>query len=403
MSRHYSQLLGALLLAAVAPLHAQVLTAPTLGPTPTLVLPAVERAVLPNGLTIVVSRNAEVPIVEGRLLIEGGERLAGMPPGLASFAANALMEGAGGMTGVRLAEEVDLLGASIYAHAGWDDVTISMRSPKRTVDKAMGLMADVALRPNFASADIARLRDLRLAAISTARDRPGTVAIRVFYRNVFPEGNPLHRESGGDSATVTHYDSAATRSLWSRSMDPRHATFIITGDVTMAEAKTWITAHFGQWAPPANPLTRPDVSTIPASAHPVTRIILIDKPNAAQSVIYIGAPGVPRDSPDYPAIQLMSTVLGGSFSSRLNDVLREQRGYSYGASSYFGWAPIPGPFVAQAQVRTDVTDSSLAVFFHEFARIRDEPITPVELQRGKKYLVLGALGNYRRSFPGSMP
>ncbi len=90
----------------------------------------------------------------------------------------------------------------------------------------------------------------------------------------------------------------------------------------------------------------------------------------------------------------MNTIVGGSFSSRLNDILREKLGYSYGAGSGFSWAPVPGPFVASAQVRTNVTDSSLIVFFRELKRMRDEPVTPVELTRGQNYIVLGALGNY---------
>ena len=123
-------------------------------------------------------------------------------------------------------------------------------------------------------------------------------------------------------------------------------------------------------------------------------MILVDKPGAPQSVVLIGAPGVERDNPDYPAIQLLNTILGGSFSSRLNDILREQRGYSYGAQSGWSFSPVPGPFVAQSNVRTDVTDSSVAIFFREFERVRNEPVTQVELERGRNYIVLGALDSY---------
>jgi zinc protease len=122
--------------------------------------------------------------------------------------------------------------------------------------------------------------------------------------------------------------------------------------------------------------------------------VLVDKPGAAQSVVAIGAPGVTRRSPDYPAITLMNTILGGSFSSRLNDVLREQKGYTYGAGSGYSWRPLPGPFTASAQVRSNVTDSSLAIFFREFRRIRDSGVTGTELERARAYLVLGSLGDF---------
>ena len=101
-----------------------------------------------------------------------------------------------------------------------------------------------------------------------------------------------------------------------------------------------------------------------------------------------------RFNPDYPAIALMNTVLGGSFSSRLNDFLREKLGYTYGANSGYSFLPVPGPFLASAQVRTNVTDSSLIVFFREIKRMRDEPVPAVEVRRGQNYVVLGALGSY---------
>jgi len=106
-----------------------------------------------------------------------------------------------------------------------------------------------------------------------------------------------------------------------------------------------------------------------------TTVYLVDKPGAAQSVIVIGGPGVDRRSPDYYALEVMNTLLGGSFSSRLNQNLRETKGYTYGAGSAFEYRPLPGPFVAQAAVRTNVTDSSLVEFFREFRRIRDTTVS----------------------------
>lgn len=379
---------------AITPVRAQVTTPPTLAAAPTLVLPAVQRSALPNGLTILVSRNAEVPIVEGRLIIDGGARLPDTPAGLASFTGTMLTEGAGGRDALKLAEEIDFLGARVSAGAGWENFTLSMRAPKRNVDAAMALLADVLLKPTFASADAKRQRDLRIAALLRAKDSPGTVANRVFYRNVFPAAHPYHVELGGDSASIARIDSAAIRNYWQRATDPRRATLILTGDVTPAEATVWATRHFGTWAAPATSATKPAPSTVAAAPQSATRVILVDKPGAAQSVILIGGPGVDRASPDYPAITVMNTILGGSFSSRLNDFLREKLGYTYGASSGFSWSPVAGPFIASAQVRTNVTDSSLIVFFREFKRMRDETVPAVELTRGQNYIVLGALGNY---------
>jgi predicted Zn-dependent peptidase len=125
-----------------------------------------------------------------------------------------------------------------------------------------------------------------------------------------------------------------------------------------------------------------------------TEVFLVDKPGAAQSVIVIGAAGIERSNPDYAAIEVMNTLLGGSFSSRLNSNLREEKGYTYGAGSGFSYRPLPGPFLAQSSVRTNVTDSSLIEFFTEFERLRNEPVDPVELERAKAYLALGLASDF---------
>jgi zinc protease len=220
------------------------------------------------------------------------------------------------------------------------------------------------------------------------------VANRVFSRNVFPAGHPFHRNISGDSASTARLDSTVVRNYWNRAADPRKATLIVTGDVTPTEAQQWAQRHFGEWRAPAQALGKRPANEITTPTAAATRVILVDKPGAPQSVVIIGAPGVDRDNPDYPAIQLLNTILGGSFSSRLNDILREQRGYSYGAGSGWSFSPVPGPFTASSAVRSDVTDSSVAVFFREFDRIRNEPVSPVELERGRNYIVLGALDSY---------
>lgn len=372
----------------------RIITPPPQPATPRLVLPSVDTARLGNGLTILVARNAEVPVVTAQLVIDGGARAETDLMGLATFAAGMLDEGAAGKDALQLAEAVEFLGANLGTGAGWESFNINLSGPKRTFNDAMALMADVVLRPTFASADVARERALRQAGLITAKDNPGAVAGRVFSRNVFPSSHPFHRNIIGDSASTARLDSASMRAFWSRAADPRRATLIVTGDVTPTEARQWAQRHFGSWSAPTQMLGKRPANEVAAAPAAATRVILVDKPGAPQSVLIIGAPGVERDNPDYPAIQLLNTILGGSFSSRLNDILREQRGYSYGAGSGWGFSPVPGPFTASSQVRTDVTDSSVAIFFREFERIRNEPVTAVELERGRNYIVLGSLDSY---------
>lgn len=366
--------------------------APDLGPAPRLVLPSPTEATLPNGLTVKLIGMHEVPVVQAVLTIEGGARLDGELAGLATFVAGMLDEGAGDRDAFELAAEVEYLGASLGAGAGWDATTISLRAPRRTINEAMTLMGDVVLRPRFAKEDVERQRDLRIASILQSRDQPGAVASNVFGYTVYPAAHPYHRPIGGDSISTVQLDSSTVRDFWNRTADPRKATLVIAGDITLEEARTLATTALGGWKTPGTSAAGPASAADPA--RPPTRIFLVDKPEAAQSVMMIGAPGVARSSPDYAAITLMNTILGGSFSARLNDILREQKGYTYGAGSDYSWRPLPGPFVASAAVRTDVTDSSLAIFFDEFRRIRSEPVTQQELDRAKSYITLGALGQF---------
>jgi predicted Zn-dependent peptidase len=334
----------------------------------------------------------EVPLVQVTVSIAGGSREDGALPGLATFTASMLDDGAGSRDAASLAAEVAFLGASLSTGASWDAMTATLRAPRRTMEPALDLLADVVLRPTFASAEVARQRELRIAQLIQQRDQPAAVASLTFHRLVFPRGHPYHRSALGDSASAALLDSATVRRFYERYARPDRTTFIVTGDISLAEARRAVEARFGAWRPAA--AAPPTPTPVPDPAAQATRIYLVDKPAAAQSVIMMGGPGVSRDDPDYYALQVMNTLLGGSFSSRLMTNLRETKGYTYGASSAFQFRPLPGPFVASAAVRTDVTDSSLVEFFREFERIRDEPVSAVELERAKAYLALGLAGDF---------
>lgn len=385
-----------LLVLAAVPLAAQQATfdrstPPTLPPPPSLSLPEVETATLPNGLRLYVIPMHEVPVVQFELSVEGGGRLDANRPGLASFTADMLSEGAGGKDAATIAAQVAFLGARLSSGAGWDATSISLETPVKSLDPALDLMADVVLRPTFAAEEVVRQRDLRLARILQQQDQPTVMASLAFNALVYPKDHPYHHSLGGDSASTAGLDSAMVRQFYERTMDPARARLVVAGDVTMDQVRREIGRRFGSWkgkAPSAPPATgsKPPV--------PATVVYLVDKPGAAQSVIAIGRPGVDRSSPDYYALEVMNTLLGGSFSSRLNSNLRETKGYTYGAGSGFAYRPLPGPFLARASVRTNVTDSSLVEFFKEFERIRDEPVSQTELDRARNYIALGLPGDF---------
>lgn len=365
---------------------------PRLGKPAPLVVPPVHRSILANGVALRIVEQRELPLVQITATIDGGARLDGRTPGLATFVAGMLDEGAGSRDAAALQSELAYLGATLGSGASWDDFTVSLKVPVRSLGPALDLMADVLLRPTFAATDVRRQRDLRLAALLQQRDQPNAVAALAFNQVVYPEGHPYHQPIGGDSASTAALDSTTVRAFYDRAYRPERTTFIVVGDLSVADARNAIQSRFGSWVARSTAAPIPAVTRAPTPLT-ATRVYLVDKPDAAQSVIQIGWPGVDRRSPDYAALMVMNTMLGGSFTSRLNMNLRETHGYSYGARSGFTFRKAPGPFVASAAVRTDVTDSSLVEFFRELRRVRDERATGDDVARARNYVELGLPGS----------
>ena len=316
--------LAASLAAALActPLAAQQVDRtrpPTLPPPPALRVPAVQTATLPNGLQLAVVEMHKVPVVDVTLQLGAGTvRDPDDLPGLASFTATMLQQGAGTRGALDIADETAFLGASLNTGAGYDAATASLHVPKRRLGPALDLLADVVLRPTFPDTEVARQRDLRRAQILQQRDQPVAMANVAFAAIVFgavhPYGRPL---SGTESSTV-----ALTRDrvlhFYQTYYRPNTARLLVVGDITLAEALRLVRARFGDWA-------RGEVTPAAEVAPPAPAartIYLVDKPGAAQSVFRIGQVGVNRATPDYFALEVLNTILGGSFTSRLNQNLR---------------------------------------------------------------------------------
>jgi zinc protease len=365
---------------------------PRLAAPAPLRIPQVQQTTLPNKLKLYVIEQREVPVVQLVLSVAGGGRSDDSRPGLASFTADMLDEGADTLDAFGIAAQVAYLGAELTTGADWDRTLVSLKVPTRALHPGVDLMATVALEPSFRQEEVRRQRDLRLAAILQQRDQPNVVASLAFNALVFPSRHPYHKPLTGDSAATASLDSAIVREFYGRTFRPDQASLILSGDINLAQARQVVSRAFGRWQPggAAAPPTRSPAAP-PTSA---TTVYLVDKPDAAQSVIIIGNPGVDRRSADYYALEVMNTLLGGSFSSRLNYNLRETRGYTYGAGSDFEYRALPGPFSARAAVRTDVTDSSLVEFFREFQRIRDSAVTDDELRRAKAFIALQLPGAF---------
>jgi predicted Zn-dependent peptidase len=327
----------------------------------------------------------KVPVVDVVLLVRAGAaRDPQDMPGLATFTADMLDEGAGGRGALEIAEQVDYLGATLDAGAGLETANLWLHATKARLPQALDLMADVALRPAFADSEIARQRELRRNALLQLRDQPTQIAPVAFNAIVYgahPYGHPTE----GDDASTAALDRDRVVRFYQTYYRPENSRLLVVGDVTPAEARRLVEERFGGWA-------KGDVPPAPVAEPPAPSartFYLVDKPEAAQSVIQIGHVGVPRSTPDYYALRVLNTILGGSFTSRLNQNLRETHGYTYGARSGFTMQRLAGPFSAGASVQTAKTDSALIEFFKELRRLRDEPVPAAELAKAKAYVTLG--------------
>ena len=365
---------------------------PALAENPPLTVPTVVTRRLPNGPALHVVEQHELPLVQVTLTISGGGRLDRDMPGLATFTANLLDEGAGKRDANALQSELAFLGASLSTGANWDVTTISLKVARRNLEAALDLMADVVLRPTFAANEVRRQRDLRLAALMQQKDQPGALANLAFAQALFPAGHPYRNSLGGDSASTARLDSAVVREFHRGSLRPERATFYVVGDLTAADAERLLGARFRGWVA-GGVERRPAPVLVSATPPQGIQVILVDKPGAAQSVVILGTTGLERTNGDYAAAEVMNTILGGSFSSRLMTNLRETKGYTYGVNSGFAYRPLPGPFSANSGVRTNVTDSSLVELFKELRAIRDTPVSAEELTRAKAYITLAVPGD----------
>jgi predicted Zn-dependent peptidase len=381
-------------LLAAGPLRAQGpdrTQPPPMPPAPALHLPVPQTIILPNGLEVVVLPMHEVPVVDVTLIVHAGSvRETRDTPGLATFVANMLDEGAASRSALEIADQAAFLGAQLSTSAGPEWATVSLHAPKRQLSAALDLMADVALRPTFPDSEITRQRELRRTAILQLRDQPTQIAPIAFNAIVYGLDHPYGWPAAGTEASTGELTKARVSEFYQAFYRPNNARIIVVGDVTPAEARQLVTARFQHW-------TRGTVSALAAPAVPAAgprTFYLVDKPGAAQSVIRIGHVGVARNSPDYYALRVMNTILGGSFTSRLNQNLRETHGYTYGANSGYAMRRLAGPFTAAASVVTAKTDSSLIEFLRELRRIRDEAVSAEDLAKAKAYITLGMPGDF---------
>jgi len=364
---------------------------PELGAPPTLSLPAIQQFELSNGLPVMLVEKLTVPLVQLNLVVRVG---AAHDPsdriGLARMTADMMDEGAAGMDALALADAIDFLGASISVRAGTHTTSVGLFTPVSKLDDALLLMADIALRPDFPSADLDRKKTSRLTTLLQAHDEGGAIARVLFAKALFGEEHPYGRPSLSTEASIKAMTTDGMRLFHSTYFRPNNSVVIVVGAVNAAELMPKLEEAFGSWE--ARPV--PEARWPEANQVGEREILLVDQPGAAQSEIFIGRIGVARATDDYYALQVMNTMLGGAFGSRLNQNLREEHGYTYGARSSFQFSLLKGAFRASSAVQTDATAPALHEFFKEFDGIL-ETLSEDEVVGAKNYVAYQYPGRFQ--------
>src|SRR5690242_17524555 len=336
------------------------------GPTPVLHVPAWTKTQLANGATLIVSERHSLPLVSFAITFVGGANQFEPADrrGVAAMTASMLTEGTKTRTGDQLSDALQLLGTNINTGIGAEEGTISFVSTTKNFDAVLAILSDEMLNSVFPAPALERLRGRTLVNLTQAKDQPVIVGSQVFNKVLYGSEHPYGQRSTETTVkAITRDDIVNFQKAY---FQPGRAIITVVGDVTPAKVKSSVEKALAAW-PKRGDKPSFDYPKLP-ELQPA-KIYLVDKPGAAQSVVNIGLPGPPRNTPDYFALQVLNTILGGQFQSRLNANIREQKGYSYGVNSNFGFGHGPGAFRAGGAIVLAKTDLALIEFMKELKGI----------------------------------
>ena len=380
-----------LLIVAVLPVWAQKADrsqVPATEPVRNLVLPSMETFLLKNGMKVYYMPKKGVPLVSVSLSFNAG---SAMDPadktGLAGFTAALMKDGAGTRDALALSDEIDFLGISLGTGAAAEEAEVSLFTPVSKLDAALDLFRDVALKPRFEAKEWERRQREALVSLAQAHDEARIIASTAFMQLLYGPNHPYARRA--TEASIKAIKIQDIQAFYRQYYTAANGYFVVVGDVTKEQIKAKLDARFGLWKGG----TRQTVKIPDAAPTKGRTIVLIDKPGAAQTELRFGSVAVKRNTPDYLPLVVMNTILGGSFTSRLNQNIRETHGYAYGANSGFNMPRAAiGHFQAGAGVQTNVTDKAVTEFMKELTNIKS--VTADEMNRARNYEALSYPENF---------
>lgn len=361
-------------------------TPPPLGTPRDFALPEKSEVQLPNGLGITFVPFGTVPKATILVVVRTGNIDDGERTGLADFVTELMKEGAGGRSAAEIARQAAEMGGSLDVGATADQTSVALDVLSERAADAVALAADVLRRPALPESEVERLKANFLRQVAVARSQPQAIAREAYAKLVWgdhPYGRALPSEED-----IAAYSATEARRFVAENFGAARTHVYVGGRFDRAVVERAIVAAFGDWS-----AGKPPTVNVPTGSR-VHRVQLIDRPDSAQSTIMLGVPTVDATSPDYLKLVVTNTLLGGGLISRLDQNLREQKGYTYGVASRITPNYRAGLWTLSADVNSPDTVASLREIFHELARLRAEPPPADELRRIQNYragtFVIGA-------------
>ncbi|MGY8885792.1 MAG: M16 family metallopeptidase [Flavobacteriales bacterium] len=341
---------------------------PTQGATPKLNIPISWKSSLSNGMKVYGIEQNEIPTVNFSLVMEGGHLLDNPSKnGVANLITDIMMEGTATKTPQELEEEIELLGASINMYTSKESITIRGNTLVRNFDKTMKLVEEILLQPRWDEEEFALIKTKTINQIKRSEANPNAVAGRVYSKILYGEDHIFSLPTSGTEASVSAITMDDIKAYYSANFSPSISSFQIVGDIDQSTAMKTLKGLEINWA--AKDVAIPEFPIV--NNRDKTSLYFVDIPDAKQSVINIGYIAMPRTDADYFSAEVMNYKLGGSFSGNVNLILREEKGYTYGARTGFSGGKVPGTFTASSSVRTNTTGESVQIFKDQITAYKD--------------------------------
>ncbi len=364
-----------------------VAAADDLGPKPTLGAPKTFEPAAPqvfqgpNGITVWLVERPAIPLVTAAFVVPYGS--ASDPadrPGTMHLVADMLDEGAGKRGALELSDAVAALGASLSVYATADGSFAQVSSLRGKFDDAFAILADVVARPKLDVKEFARVKKLWKNGLKKRADEPTAVANVVASSVLYDQKAPYGHPTSGLLSKADLLDLGALRGTYERTWRPDRATLVVVGQINKSQVEALLATHLGSWKQPGEALPAPKLTTVLAER---PRLVLVDRPKAVQTVILVARDGIVASDERAPSLSLINAALGGSFTSRLNLNLREEKGWTYGVGSVFQATRGQGTFYVKTEVEAGQTGPSVKEILGELSKMSASGLTPDELGKVK--------------------